>query len=107
MEEVKQVCRHVVMFKFKPDVAPETVREIESAFGELCRSLPLVIAYEWGHNVSPEKLDRGLTHCFLLTFADEADRDRYLPHPAHVEFCKTQLEGRLDDVCVVDYLARA
>ena len=37
----------------------------------------------------------------------DAQRDRYLPHPVHVEFCKTQLEGRLDDVCVVDYLARS
>jgi hypothetical protein len=107
MQEVRPVCRHVVLFKFKPEVAPATVREIESAFGELCRQLPFVIGYEWGINMSPEGLDRGLTHCFVLTFADEAARDRYLPHPAHVEFCKTQLEGRLDDVCVVDYLARA
>jgi len=31
----------------------------------------------------------GFTHCFVATFAgaaDEADRDTYLPHPAHQEF---------------------
>lgn len=106
MEEVKQVCRHVVLFRFKPDVAPETVRTIESAFGELCRSLPFVIGFEWGRNVSPEKLNDGLTHCFLVTFANERDRDLYLPHPAHVEFCARHLDGNLDKACVVDYLSR-
>mgnify|MGYP002151737375 CR=1 FL=1 len=29
----------------------------------------------------------------------------YLPHPAHVAFCKDYLEGRVERVCVVDYLA--
>lgn len=85
MQEFRPVCRHVVLFKFKPEVAPATVREIESAFGELCRQLPFVIGYEWGINMSPEGLDRSLTHCFVLTFADTAARDRYLPHPAHLD----------------------
>ena len=105
MENASSVCRHVVMFKFKQDVPAAQVEAIETAFGALCRGLPFVIDFEWGRNVSPEHLDHGLTHCFLVTFASEAERDRYLPHPAHVEFCERYLEGRVDRVCVVDYLA--
>ncbi len=39
------------------------------------------------------------------TFATEADRDTYLPHPAHKEF--VALVGpHVDKVCVVDYWTR-
>ena len=106
METPQQVCRHVVLFKFKDQIPETTVHEIEAAFGALCRSLPFVTGFEWGRNVSPEKLNNGLTHCFLVTFANEHDRDLYLPHPAHVEFCENYLDGNLDQACVVDYLSR-
>jgi len=100
-------CRHVVLFKFKDSTPESTVQAIEAAFGELCRALPFVIGFEWGRNASPENLNKGYTHCFLVTFANEADRDRYLPHPAHLEFCKTWLKEYLEDVCVVDYMTRS
>ena len=105
MQTAQALCRHVVLFKFKDDTEAATVHAIEAAFRALCRSLPLVVGFEWGRNVSTEQLDMGLTHCFLVTFASTADRDAYLPHPAHVAFCKDYLEGRVERVCVVDYLA--
>ena len=41
----------------------------------------------------------------FLTFASEADRDAYLPHPAHAAF--GELAGpHVDAVHVVDYWAR-
>ena len=48
---------------------------------------------------------QGFTHCFFLTFATIADRDAYLPHPAHKEFGAT-LRPHLDKVLVVDYVAK-
>ncbi len=106
MEIQKQVCRHVVLFKFRDDLPETKVQEIETAFGDLCRGLPFVTGFEWGRNSSPENLNKGLTHCFLVTFANEHDRNVYLPHPAHLEFCDRYLEGNLEDVCVVDFLSR-
>ena len=101
-----QVCRHVVLFKFK-DATPEAkVQAIETAFRDLCQELPFVIDFEWGRNNSPENLNNGLTHCFLVSFASEQDRDLYLPHPAHVKFCKIWLDDNLESVCVVDYQPR-
>ena len=97
-------CRHVVLFKFKDSTSEATVQAIEMAFRELCRELSFVVDFEWGRNNSPENLNNGFSHCFLLTFANEQDRDRYLPHPAHVEFCKNYLDANLDGVCVVDYV---
>lgn len=106
MEKAPSTCRHVVLFKFREDLSEETVRKIETEFRSLCMGLPFIIGFEWGRNSSPENLNNGLTHCFLVTFANEQDRDIYLPHPAHVEFCKTYLDGNLENVCVVDYMSR-
>jgi hypothetical protein len=86
-------------------VPEETLRGIARAFGELARALPFVTGFEWGRNSSPEGLDRGLTHCFVLSFAGPEGRDAYLPHPAHQAFCRTWLDTNVEDVCVVDFEA--
>jgi len=80
------VLRHVVLFKFKEGTAPEKVQEIVDAFSALPSKIPEIAGYEWGINNSPEGLNKGLTHGFLLTFNSEADRAIYLPHPDHKAF---------------------
>jgi quinol monooxygenase YgiN len=97
--------RHVVLFKFKDDATPDQVHAVENAFRELPHKIPGILDYEWGTNISPENLAAGYTHCFFLTFKDEAARDAYLPHPAHKDF-GTLLHPYLDKVLVIDYKAR-
>jgi hypothetical protein len=98
--------RHVVLFKFREHTTEKTLQSIEKAFGELAAKLPFVIGFEWGRNSSPEKLDRGFTHCFIVSFREEADRDAYLPHPDHQAFCRQYLDPNLEEVCVVDFRAQ-
>lgn len=107
MNENERPYRHVVMFKFREGTGEETLRRIENAFGQLAAKLPFVAGFEWGRNSSPEKLDRGYTHCFIVTFRDEAGRDAYLPHPDHQAFCRDYLDPNLEEACVVDFRARA
>jgi hypothetical protein len=59
---------------------------------------------EWGTNNSPENINQGFTHCFFVTFANEKDREIYLPHPDHKAFGKI-LSPHLDKVLVIDYWA--
>lgn len=97
--------RHVVLFKFKDSSQPEDVARIEAAFRGLPARISEIAGFEWGTDVSPEGKAQGFTHCFLVTFATAADRDAYLPHPAHKEF--VALVGpHVDKVCVVDYWTR-
>jgi hypothetical protein len=98
----EKVLRHVVMFQFTANTTPEQVKDIEAAFRALPTKIPGITGFEWGTNVSPEKLNQGLTHCFFLTFASEAARDAYLPHPAHKAF-GASLKGHVEKVCVLDY----
>ena len=100
------VYRHVVLFKFKATASAETVTGIEDAFRAFCASLPFVTDYEWGRNSSPEGLDEGFTHCFVVSFAGPEGRDAYLPHPAHQAFVSRWLDPNLEKVCVVDFAAQ-
>ena len=97
-----KALRHVVLFKFKDTSTPADVERIVAAFRALPAEIPQIEAFEWGTDVSPEGKSQGLTHCFLLTFATAADRDAYLPHPAHQKFV-TLVGPHVDKVCVVDY----
>jgi hypothetical protein len=97
-----QVLRHMVLFQFKADTTPEQVRAIETAFCRLPSATGVIYDFEWGTNVSPENLNQGYTHCFFLTFKNEADRDAYLPHPAHKEF-GSLLQPHIEKVAVLDY----
>lgn len=105
----KQECayRHVVLFKFKPAIPEETVKAIESAFHALAAQLPFVTGFEWGRNSSPEGLNEGFTHCFIVSFAGPEGRDAYLPHPAHQAFCRRHLDAALEKACVVDFQSKA
>jgi hypothetical protein len=64
----------------------------------------LIKDFEWGKNTSPENLNQGLTHCFLVTFSSDKDRDTYLVHPDHKAFVEV-LKPHLDKVTVLDYWA--
>jgi len=97
------IVRHVVLFKFKDDSKPEDVRKVEQAFVALRDKLKQIADFEWGTDVSTEKLSKGFTHCFFVTFHNEKGRDDYLPSDAHQEFV-TLVKPLLDDVLVVDYV---
>lgn len=99
-----KVLRHVVLFKFKDSSTPADVKKVEDAFAALAVKLTQIKGYEWGKNNSPENLNQGLTHCFLLTFSSDKDRDDYLVHPDHKAFGKI-LGPHLDKVTVLDYWA--
>ena len=97
--------RHVVLFQFKSTATPDQVVAIESAFRALPSQISTVQAFEWGTNVSPEGLADGFTHCFLVTFADRAALDVYLPHPAHQAFIEL-LKPQLEKALVVDFVGQ-
>ena len=97
-----QLLRHVVLFTFTDDATPAQVDSIVAGFRELPKKIPGIVAFEWGTNNSPEGLAKGHTHCFLVTFRSEKDRDVYIPHPEHQAFVAT-LKPLLKDVTVVDY----
>lgn len=96
--------RHVVVFKYKAGATDAQTQQVTAAFMALKDKIPGVVAIEHGVNHSPEGLNQGFTHAYLVTFVDAKARDAYLPHPEHKKFGEllTSL-GILDEVFVVDY----
>lgn len=104
--EPSRVLRHVVLFAFKPEAAAADIAAVEEAFAALPAQIPEIIAFEWGRDVSIEGKAQGFTHCFLVTFRDEAGRAVYLPHPAHQAFVALVSQHR-EKGLVFDYWAPA
>lgn len=103
MEGKEKVLRHVVIFKFKGESSEEDVNKLNQAFNALPEAIPVIKDFEWGINDSPENFHQDFTHCYLLTFASEEDRDSvYTPHPQHQAFVQS-LQPHLEKVFVVDY----
>jgi hypothetical protein len=101
----KGSIRHVVAFKFKESASKEDIKKVEDAFRALKPKIPQIVSLEDGTNNSPEGLNKGCTHGWILTFESEKDRDDYLVHPDHNEFGK--LVGPLvADVFVIDFRAK-
>src|SRR6187401_267575 len=94
--------QHVVSFKFKAAASADDIKKVENAFQDLKSKIPEIVSLEWGTNVSKEKHDKGFTHCFVLSFKSEKDRDTYIAHPDHKAFGKI-LGPYLEDVFVIDF----
>jgi len=94
---------HVVCFKFKSTASTQDIKQVEEAFAALKDKIPGIETIKWGTNVSKEQRNKGFTHCFILTFKSEKERDVYLEHPEHKAFGK--LVGPVvDDVFVIDFV---
>ena len=95
--------RHVVHFKFKKEATPVQIEKITEEFAALKKKIAEVDSLEWGTNSSPEGLDKGFTHCWIVNFKTAKDRDAYLVHPAHKAFVEILLP-LLDEAIVVDFV---
>ena len=94
--------RHVVVFKYKAGTTDAQIRQVTDAFRALKDKIPGIVSFEHGVNHSPENLNQGFTHVYLLTFTNAAARDAYLPHPEHRKFGE-MLGSVLEQPFVVDY----
>lgn len=99
------LLRHVVIFKFNDDASEEDVQKLNDSFNALPDHISEIKDFEWGLNDSPENFHQDFTHCYMITFSSEIDRDSiYTPHPKHQEFVAS-LQPYVEKVFVVDYWA--
>ena len=75
---------------------------IRKALERLQKSIPGILDYCDGINSSPEGLEQGFTHGFIMTFKDAAARDAYLPHPEH-ERVKAGILPHVESAIIFDF----
>ena len=98
---------HVVAFKYKKAVTEAKQKELGDALVALKKTIPQIISVQHGPNVSKEGFEKGFHDLFIVTFANEKDRDIYLEHPDHKKFAK-MLDGIIADkgIFVYDFIAK-
>ena len=103
-EKNDRVLRHIVMYKFRDSLTTAQLQEVIDAFSALPQKIDTIIGFEAGTNTSTEGKSDGLTHVFVVTFANDKGRDTYLMHPAHLDYVKLARDKR-EKVVVFDYWA--
>jgi hypothetical protein len=92
---------HMVLLKFKPGVREPAITDALHDVARLQQLIPGIESYCGGPYSSPEGLNQGFTHGFLMTFVDADARNRYLTHPDH-ERVKDALLRLLDNAIAFD-----
>ncbi|KAJ6260154.1 hypothetical protein Dda_4377 [Drechslerella dactyloides] len=102
---------HIVLLKFADGTPSDSLKPICDDFIKLkdkCihpeTGKPYIISVKGGLDNSPEKLQNGLTHGFVLEFSSVWDRDYYVEQdPEHRKFKHTLKASGLANVVVVDF----
>jgi len=93
--------QHIVLLKVRADADPAALEAALAAARALPEQVEGVLDVVAGADVSVEGLTAGHTHGVLIRFADEAARERYFPHPAHIALGE-QMGKLIDGATVVD-----
>ncbi|KAI7774849.1 stress responsive a b barrel domain-containing protein [Diaporthe eres] len=101
---------HTVLFHFKKDADPQAIRNacngmmaLRTACVNPSSLQPYIKSLTGGKDNSPEGLQHGATHGFVVEFASTQDRDYYVSQdPAHQKL-KKSIGSLVESVVVVDW----
>ena len=96
------MIHHLVVVKFKPGTPQATVSGLFAALARLPQVIPGILHYAGGPYASPEGLNQGFTHGFVMTFRDAAARDAYVAHPDHERF-KSGVLPSIETITIFDF----
>ena len=97
------MIQHIVLLKLKPETTSQQKTALLEGLCALKQQIPGIETVSGGDNSSPEGKEQGYNWGFVMTFADAAARDAYLPHPDHKALGQNLLRPHVDDLLVLDY----
>lgn len=100
-----QMIRHIVLVRFRAEVDEDAIAFIFADLLAIKDKLPGVLAITAGRSESPERIERGYMHGFVVDFADWAALDAYQKHPDHRRLGAALVAhavGGLDGILVFD-----
>ena len=99
------MIRHIVLIRFRPDVADSHIAALFAELHAIRAHLPGIGAIHAGRSESPEQIERGYMHGFTVDFTDWAALDAYQSHPDHRRLGAALVaaaSGGLDGILVFD-----
>ena len=103
------MIRHIVLIRFRPDVAEATIAAIFDDLRAIAGKVPGLAAIHAGKSESPEQIERGYLHGFTADFADWDALAAYQDHPDHRRVgaaLVAHAQGGLDGILVFDLPCR-
>lgn len=99
------MIRHIVLTKFKSETTEDEIAEIYAGLSSLTEKLPGAQNFTGGKSQSPEQIERGYMHGFVIDFDTWADLETYATHPEHkalgYQIVQNAING-IDGVLVLD-----
>lgn len=99
------MIRHIVLTKFKSAVSEETISDIYSQLENLVEQMDRASGFTGGRSNSPERIERGYLHGFVIDFESWDALQEYADDPEHKRCGAMLVEnaaGGRDGILVVD-----
>lgn len=99
------MIRHIVLIRFNPEASEAQIAALFAELGEIRAQVPGILAITAGRSESPEKIERGYQHGFVVDFADWDALAAYQTHPDHQRLgakLVASAVGGLDGILVFD-----
>ncbi|TRL40301.1 Dabb family protein [Rhizobium straminoryzae] len=99
------MIRHIVLIRFRTDVTEPQIAALFAELEEIRTKISGVLAITSGRSESPEKIERGYLHGFVVDFDSWAALEAYQTHPDHKALgakLVAHAQGGLDGILVFD-----
>jgi Stress responsive A/B Barrel Domain len=99
------MIRHIVLIRFQHSISEARIAELFAELHEIQDKVPGTLAITSGKSESPEKIERGYMHGFVVDFADWAALQAYQDHPDHKKLgagLVAAAVGGIDGILVFD-----
>ncbi|WP_428673134.1 Dabb family protein [Roseibium sp.] len=99
------MIRHIVLIKFKPEVSEAEISGMFQELRTIEAQVPGILGITSGRSESPEKIERGYMHGFVVDFESWNALEAYQTHPDHKALGARLVAnaiGGLDGILVLD-----
>jgi Stress responsive A/B Barrel Domain len=77
------MIRHIVLIKFKPDTDEANISTLFYELQNIRRKIPGILSITSGRSESPERIERGYMHGFVVDFDTWESLETYQNDPDH------------------------
>ncbi len=99
------MIRHIVLTRFRPETSEDRIAALYSQLSALVDKLPGARGFTGGRSESPEQMEQGYRHGFVIDFDSWDALRHYADHPEHKALSSQLVEhasGGRDGILVVD-----
>ncbi|MEM1361766.1 MAG: Dabb family protein [Pseudomonadota bacterium] len=99
------MIRHIVLTQFTPHTPEAKIAQIYAELAAVAEKLDGAFGFTGGRSESPEKIERGYMHGFVIDFDDWAALERYAQNAEHQALGQQLVDnavGGIDGILVLD-----